>query len=358
LGWIAAATTACQPQPRSPGRTVADAWQAPPVDTWTPDALPPRQREIDEPANAPSAAQAAAVVNGARVDAARLNAILYEGRGAEVLEQLAVLEAARQRAAAIGIQVNPADIESERRLSLQRLQGSLQDVSGPKTSPDAEAALLETVLAQRKISRREFELFVERNAYLRRIAMPGVVVSEADLEAEFRLRYGERVHVRHIQLATPAQVERAQSDLRAGLAFAEAALRHSANTASAAEGGRLDPFTADDPRVPEGFRRAAFALSPGEASAPVRVGRWLHIIRVDRREPAMDVSMAAVRAELETAVRQRLAEDAMQDLFNELLDSVDVEVIEPTLRRAWEDRRGRQSGGAPAAGDTPWSDQP
>ncbi len=350
--------TGCQPEPASPGRSVSQAWQSPDAGVATSDAAPTQPAgpaTADVPPVQPSGTPAA-VVNGARIDAARLNAILYEGRGAEVLEQLAVLEAARQRAGSLGVAISQADIDAERRLSLQRLTDPMGEVSGASEDAARQEALLDTVLAQRQIARREFDLYVERNAWLRAIALRDVTVSQADLEAEYRARYGDRITLRHIQLATPAQIERAQADLQEGTPFEEVARRYSANTASAAEGGRLDPFTADDPRVPEGFRRAAFALRPGEVSAPVRVGRWLHIMRVDSREPANAISLDSVRPELEAAVRQRRADAAMLELFNELLKSVDVDVIDPTLKRAWDERR--RNAGGPAAGGAPWSNRP
>ena len=113
------------------------------------------------------------------------------------------------------------------------------------------------------------------------------------------------------------------------------ARRYSANTASAAKGGALEPFTKDDPNVPEGFREVAFSLELGKVSAPVRVGRWLHILRVEHHEPASNISIDEVSNILTDSIRNQKAEEAMESLFEELMEQADVQIMHPSMRQKW-----------------------
>ena len=282
-----------------------------------------------------------AVVNGQPILADRLIDILLQTHGADLLEQIIALDSAKHLAAQMGIAMTESDAKQEYDRTLQRLYDPLAAVNVEAFDRQAAERLLDTLLASRGSSRAELRLVVERNAYLRKIAFASLRVSSEQLQQTFLDLYGERVQVRHIQLATLAQVERAQASLRSGTPFSQVARRHSANTASAGRGGLLEPFTAADPAVPAMFREVAFGLGAGESSAPFRSGRWFHIVRVVRRLPTEAVSLGEVRDEVEAVVRERLAEAQMEDLFNSLVAQADVTIVHPVLRDAYRAKSAR-----------------
>ncbi len=68
-----------------------------------------------------------------------------------------------------------------------------------------------------------------------------------------------------------------------GTTFDSVATRESADTASAVNGGSLGKYVRGQGLVPE-FERVAFALKPGEVSAPVLTQFGYHIIKLDSRQ--------------------------------------------------------------------------
>jgi parvulin-like peptidyl-prolyl isomerase len=182
------------------------------------------------------------------------------------------------------------------------------------------------------MSRVEYMAGVRRNAYLRKIVEHDMPVTEEQLEAEFRNTYGERVSVRHIQLATAADADRVMRELSVpGTDFSEVARRNSANPDTAPSGGRLRDFSREDPDVPALLREVAFDLELGAHSDPVRIGEWFQIVKLEARHAAADNDLAAVRGELETRILLRTSEPAMRELHRRLLEEAKVVIADPML---------------------------
>jgi len=283
------------------------------------------------------------MVNGRPVAAAQLVDLLLRSHGPGLLEQLVALYAAEDLAAKKSLSITDADVDKELDLALRRLVNPLAAAT-PKSFDRAEAErVLETVLNERNISRDEFFLPLRRNAYLRKVAQADLAITDAQLHDEYDRRFGERVRVRHIQLASSTEASRLQERLAAGETFAELASRYSANSASAKEGGLLDPLSASDDAIPENLRRAAFALQPGQISGVVRVGEWYHVLKLEERIAPQQPEFATVREELVRSVRDRLTETRMRELYEQTLTAAAVEVQDPVLREAY-DRRVKQRG--------------
>jgi parvulin-like peptidyl-prolyl isomerase len=130
-------------------------------------------------------------------------------------------------------------------------------------------------------------------------------------------------------------VARVKERLAAGERFADVAARYSANTATAQRGGLLDPFAAQDDRVPSALRQAAFTLDPGQVSSAVRVGEWYHVLLLEERLPARAVDFNTVRHDLEDSLRDRLAQPAMFALFEKLFREARIEIHDADLSRAF-----------------------
>ncbi|MCH7838877.1 MAG: peptidylprolyl isomerase, partial [Planctomycetes bacterium] len=186
--------------------------------------------------------------------------MLLRTHGPAVLEQLIGLEAALAAAAENGIRITDADVEAETERSLRNLSNPLSSVTDGDMDRETAERLLDRVLTQRNISREVFRVVMRRNALLRRIVQSQLHVTDQQLRDEYERAYGERVQVRHIQLATPAEAARVQERLANGGNFVELAKLHSANQITAQRGGLLDSFSRREDMLASHFRDVAFAL--------------------------------------------------------------------------------------------------
>jgi len=328
----------CETPPRAASPTVATAFheregEPPPGATF--------HASTPAPNGSLAGSAAVATVNGRPVAASQLVDLLLRSHGPGILEQLVALYAAEDMAKKKGLSVTDKDVDQEFELSLRRLVNPLPTASPVPFDRTEAERLLESVLDQRNISREEFFLPLRRNAYLRKVASTDLTLTDAQLRAEYDRRFGERVLVRHIQLASSAEASRIQERLVAGESFAELATRYSANTASGKNGGLLDPISAVDDEVPENFRRAAFALEPGQISGVVRIGEWYHVLKLENQIAAEQPDFNSVKEELARAVRDRLVEARMRELYEQSLTQAKVDVQDPALREGYE-RRVRQ----------------
>ncbi len=98
----------------------------------------------------------------------------------------------------------------------------------------------------------------------------------------------EQVHARHIVVETEEEAEGIVAALEEGADFADLAQQHSVDAATKDNGGDLGWF----PRglIAAELDSAAFALQPGEVSAPIRLGEGYHIVQVLEREAARPLS--------------------------------------------------------------------
>lgn len=286
-----------------------------------------------------------AVVDGQPIERARLIELLLAGRGLDVLQELIVLELARSEVEAAGLTVTAANVQAEHDFELRRLLNPLPSAGSTDFDRQAGQRLLDQLLASRGISPAEYHLGRVRNAHLRKLAEARLTLTEADLDREYARSYGPRVRVRHIQLASPAEAERVRGLLEAGADFAELARRYSANAVTAGAGGLLEPLSAEDVDVPPLLRKAAFDLDVGQVSNPLRVGNWVHLIRVDERLPQSDPPRERVRDQLETQLRQRRLPDEMQRISAELFERARIRILDSKLEAEFQKRhpdRGRQ----------------
>jgi peptidyl-prolyl cis-trans isomerase D len=162
---------------------------------------------------------------------------------------------------------------------------------------------------------RQVRYLLVDDAKLRRT----MVVSDAQIEEYYRTRGSEftspeRARGRHILLRPPTQddagwrtaQEQAQAvyqrAVQPGADFAALAREFSQDEGSKPNGGDLGWF-ARGQMVPE-FEQAAFALSPGGVSSPVRSQFGYHVIKLEERAPAGVRPIEEVR----DAIRERIAQ--------------------------------------------------
>jgi parvulin-like peptidyl-prolyl isomerase len=117
------------------------------------------------------------------------------------------------------------------------------------------------------------------------------------------------------------QAENILTEIKGGKqSFADMAKKHSADSGSKDQGGDLDFFSRDSGFVKE-FVDAAFALTPGEISQPVKTPFGYHLIKVTGRKAAEGPDYEKEKDNL----RKRLEEEGASKQFNEWFSQVRAE---------------------------------
>jgi len=335
-GVLAAAVSGCAKPAPAPVGQVAQAWESPPSGQQAVVIRP--VRPAGPPAETPApASEPIATINGVAIPRKEFVDLLLEGHGLATLEALIVLEAARQQARSLGIELTQADIDAEYERQLIELSSPVGSATPTLPDRDVGERLLEQILARRNMSRREYMLLTERNAYLRKIAASQVKVTDDMLPAEYEKAYGEKVQIRHIQLASRSELTRVQSLLDSGEDFARLARQYSHNPLTRSKGGLLPPFARGD-EVPKALQEAAFALKPGQISAPIFEDNWYHIIKLERRFPPSNVPLEHVADQLRRRLRDRLIRKRMDELAQKLFREAVVRIRDPVLRRQFQEK--------------------
>jgi foldase protein PrsA len=301
------------------------------------------------PASAPSgdgavipADDVLAYVEGTPITRSFAGEELIRTHGLSLMQQMVLLIAARHRAQQLGLKVTPADIQAAHDDALKRIATPIGSGDLPLDRTTAERLLNEFLLAK-NIARSEWDRRMEQRAYMRKIAeaeVDGSTLTDQMLREEHALQHGERVQVRHIQVASLEAESRVRQELAAGKDFELVARQMSENQVTAARGGLMAPFSENDPSVTPLIRQAAFQLKAGELSPAVHENDWYHILRLERRIPASGEGYEnADKTELRARLRQRLVSARMNELETELFNKAKVEIRDRDLRRQFEQQR-------------------
>lgn len=338
-------------------RNVRGAPNVPPT-----DALNTR---LTPPSTAASPSEVAATIHDQPITLAQVQKPLLQAYGLNVLLNLARLDLARQETAKAGLIVSPEEIQKEYDLWIGKLFGDtqskikaqLEEAEAKKDEKQAaelredlrreNETLLDQFLTQRRISRPEFMLVIETDAYLRKLAerqMP--TLTEKNLEDGWRAQYGEKVVVRHIQLTNMQEVAAAKAKLAAGEPFAEVAREMSTNTRTRALGGELPAFTMSNTNVPEAFKRAAFALKVGQVSEVVQAEGSYHLLQLVQRIAPKAVKFEDVKEAVRQELTDRWVQNRIDDLRKQLTTIVvrDMQIKNPVLRKEFDERIAQQNG--------------
>jgi len=125
----------------------------------------------------------------------------------------------------------------------------------------------------------------------------------------------EEVRARHILVEGEEDAKKAVARLKGGEDFAKVAKEISKDPGSGAEGGDLGFFTKDR-MVPE-FAEAAFALKPGELSAPVKSQFGWHIIKLEERRMKPVPAFEQVKDRIAQALAGKSQNDYLTKLRSE-----------------------------------------
>lgn len=275
------------------------------------------------------------IVNGRPITRKQMVDLLMEARGLEVMQQLIVLELAKEETRRLKIRVTDEDVQREFDRALTKIAPPVDAFGRTLTSEDKQKSL-EMLLQQKGITLTEFKIGMERNAHLRKVVEQSFRVDDATLREEFARLYGEKVEVRHIQVGDVNGLHEALNRLEKGEDFVAVVHAVSQNPDTAPSGGMLAPFAFNEEVVAPVLREAAFSMKPGEVSKPIRVGTWWHILKLERRIPAPDVKFEDVRPQVEQSLREHAIPQQMNRLVMELFQKADVKVLDSELKRKYE----------------------
>ncbi len=278
---------------------------------------------------------AIAMVNGDPISRKQMVDALLEAHGVQMLQQMIVLQLAKAESARLKLHVTTDDVEKEFQRAVDKIAPGV-DANGKALTQEEKLQALDMLLQRKGLTMVEFRLGMERNAHLRKAVEQSVHIDEALLREEYARLYGERVEVRHIQIGDQAALATALNRLAAHEDFAEIARTLSQNPDSASHGGLLPPFTFTDDEMAPALREQAFKLKPGEVSPPIQVGRWFHILTLERRIPASGPKLEEVRDKVQQSLRDRIVGKQMNQLITELFKKANVRVLDNGLRLRYE----------------------
>jgi len=166
---------------------------------------------------------------------------------------------------------------------------------------------------------------MSRSDYERLIVKPELARTRVQEQLESQVpQRAEQIHAAHILVATEEAANAVEERLKNGEDFAEVAKEVSTDTSTAPNGGDLGWFPRGVMVAP--FEEAAFALQPGEVSAPVQSSFGWHVIKVFEHEDDRPLTL-----EMMQSLKSRAYSDWIQARRNESDISSDIPLT--TLQR-------------------------
>jgi len=302
-------------------------------------------------------------IAGRTINERQLRDPLIDAYGLNMLLNLVQYELAAREAERAQVTVTEVDVASERQMTIDRMfaQSNAQNLATIETLRATDAttadkmladlrkdneASLDQLLAQQRISRPEFDLVIRTNAIMTKLVEPQVsaAITDNKLQESFRVQYGEKVVVRHIQTNNLTELNSARRRLANGEAFEAVAKDMSTNRATAPLGGEVPSFTRSNTSFPQSFRDAAFALKVGEVSEAVQSEGSFHLIKLEQRiDPTVvkfeDVK-EAVRIDLHDKLLQAAIRNLRQQIGQEAMAGLTIE--DPILKKQFDERLEQQ----------------
>jgi peptidyl-prolyl cis-trans isomerase C len=139
----------------------------------------------------------------------------------------------------------------------------------------------------------------------------------------------ERVHVRHILLASQEEAQKLLKEIRAGASFDQKARELSIDASTRNRGGDLGPFSKK--QRPE-LAEAAFSLKkPDQVKGPVETKRGFHLLQLVRRIPARKETFQQAQDSLQSRLRARKRQDVKKELLGRLRESAEIHLDKQML---------------------------
>lgn len=305
------------------------------------DSLASAPESEAEPARGPLNARTGsskpiAVVNGTAIERDAIVDQLILTHGLLTLQQHILLELAKQETNRLGIKITPDMVNREYDVTLQAAQFDGKDIE--QLTPARRELLIDEWTQSRGVTREELAVAIERQTHLREIARRNINITDEMLQREYRRSNGEKVEVRHLQLAALRSWPPIEQRLAAGESFEKMVRDHSQNRLSRERDGLLPPFSREDTTVPAEMIAAAFALDVGEYCNPLEIEGSFHVLKLERHIPAEQRAFDDCKDKLRHSLEARLTTEAMETLGRDLLLRCDLKIEDPVLRAQYKKR--------------------
>ena len=155
-------------------------------------------------------------------------------------------------------------------------------------------------------------LFEEYNAAQAKKAVTDEAMRGLYTETVKNLKPETEIRASHILVETEDQAKDIEKRLKAGEDFAKLATELSKDPGSGKQGGDLGFFTKER-MVPE-FSTAAFALTIGEVSAPVKSQFGYHVIKLTEKREKPVPTFEEVKDQIEQFMFRRVQQETIQNL--------------------------------------------
>jgi foldase protein PrsA len=290
---------------------------------------------------------AVAHVGNKAISRAEFEKNLIEAYGLKILLYQISLTLARQKAEEQHVQYAQADIDAEFQRTMKRAFESAPKEDYP--------ALLNQLLERKGVSRVEFDMVVQTNAILRKIAEPQVEAQMKDKLTDDRLReafnaiYGEKVSIRHIQCANPQEAAQVLARLAAGEKFETLVQTMSRNQVTAAQGGELPPFSrqsvywseTNHGKIPQSFKDWAFNAKVGDVSDVIQAENSYHILRLERKTEPKVVKFEDEKEHLRADLKEQAIQEGVTVLRGQLNQMArdSMKIDDPILKKQFDDRQ-------------------
>lgn len=154
--------------------------------------------------------------------------------------------------------------------------------------------------------------------------------SEAEMKDWFA-KSGEEIKASHILVKTEDEAHEILAQLKNNANFEELAVAHSIDPTAQRNQGDLGYFTWG--MMVDNFQDAAYALQPGQISAPVKTDFGYHIIKVvDRRKVERMPAYSEVKEQIRTSIIERRKRDLMKAYVDKLREKYPVTIEKPSCQ--------------------------
>ena len=247
-----------------------------------------------------------AEVNGKELTREALADLTINLYGQVVLEQLIQQEVVRQEAEKQGVTATPEELAA---FTDERVELEIRDLArrlGLKETDDPETQLekLGTSVEQlRESARKRLAPHVWYEIVSRKLIRREIEITDRDLREEFEARFGAKVRVRQVVLASREQADDVLKKLRMGADFDKVAREVSIDRITRSRGGEMPPLP-----VGSEVGQAVAELKPGEIGDVVQIEGRFHVFQLIE-------NITAVEADFEKekdSLREGLIEFRMQ----------------------------------------------